>query len=322
VGCWPANTAAVPSAISRVSEDYNSLLPKEPEELRDFAVGRCPLGWLLCEKGVRQKTDGENGNVEAAMVLQQPAQCATPMHIRSRFLATQFRKNFDVHMLNRVWSAYDGPALTWGLGQTLAMIGGGAQAVEVTQFRRFNPKMWDEDLKYNPSWGVRAAHGRKMVGSASFLPPTVRISEADLDKVGRHEYQVGWLALQASDFNHQSCTRRKARFPCSGPRDADAHALYEAYFSRLTHDTSALQQYMYMCATDAPSFRRPASLAFNARLLQLQVYNGGSHYLDWSLLKATENLTPERFFADSKHAPVTRQLSRVARVVKDFELHD
>ena len=170
---------------------------------------------------------------------------ATPMHIRSRFLATQFRKNFDVHVLNKVWSAYDGPALTWGLGQTLAMIGGGAQAVEVTQFRRFNPKMWDEDLKYNPSWGVRAAHGRKMVGSASFLPPTVRISEANLDKVGRHEYQVGWLALQASDFNHQSCTRRKARFPCSGPRDADAHALYEAYFSRLTHDTSALQQYMH-----------------------------------------------------------------------------
>ena len=76
MGCWPANTAAVPSAISRVSEDYNSLLPKEPEELRDFAVGRCPLGWLLCEKGVRQKTDGENGNVEAAMVLQQPAQCS------------------------------------------------------------------------------------------------------------------------------------------------------------------------------------------------------------------------------------------------------
>ena len=30
---------------------------------------------------------------------------ATPMHIRSRFLATQFRQNFDVHVLNKVWSA-------------------------------------------------------------------------------------------------------------------------------------------------------------------------------------------------------------------------
>ena len=233
---------------------------------------------------------------------------ATPMHIRSRFLATQFRQNFDVHVLNKVWSAYDGPSLTWGLGQTLAMIGGGAQAAEVSQFRRFNTKMWDEDLKYNPSWGMPAAHGRKMVGSASFVPPTTK---ANLDKVGRHEYQVGWLALQASDFNHQSCTRRKARFPCSIPRDADAHALYQDYFSRLTHDTSALQQ--YMCARDAPSFRRPASLAFNARLLQLQVYNGGSHYLDWSLLKGAENLTPERFFADSNHAPVTRQMSTALR---------
>ena len=102
-------------------------------------------------------------------VLKDP--CGTQTAGRSAFLHYQF----DVQALGRLYGAlfrtYDG-TLHWGLGQTIAFVGGGARHGSTTKLsqRGGGGAAEDEPLMHNPAWDARLSGGaRKLAGSKSWV---------------------------------------------------------------------------------------------------------------------------------------------------------
>lgn len=165
-------------------------------------------------------------------VLHDPCQ-HVPLASRSAFLKTQLSApSAWSKEMAALRAAYDGK-LGWGIGQTVAVVGGALRRnASYTKYQPYLAPPIDEDRMWNPSWDNRVPpHGRsKLVGSVSFLPD-VSSFDAKAQRVlrtlsGHHEFQVAWLAAQASGFKHTHCRKELKKFACADSAiraSTDAH---------------------------------------------------------------------------------------------------
>ena len=200
--------------------------------------------------------------------------CGTLSSSRSSFLLDQFDRKAYADALQSLRLRFDG-TLTWGLGQTIAFVGGGVRRGRHTEWRRHGD---DEHLMHSPSWDAPLppwGRAKLLQTAASFLPPPNSSKERFVRRelAGQHDFQVAWLAAADSDYVHRPCAHFVAECAALGlPPEADAHEAIERSCRNLT------TQSRDRCCR--PNTRRPAALAFNAATLQLQAFGRRTHYLD------------------------------------------
>jgi hypothetical protein len=207
--------------------------------------------------------------------------CGAATSCRSVYMHSQF--NCDTgSMWSELFHQFDG-RLTWGAGQSLAILGGAAPSSvslpkRTKRISGFNGgEVAGELLAGNPEWSEPAGLERlpKARGGHSFLPPDVPVDAVRCQSCGRHEYHVAWLALMDSGFVHRSCkSPMRQRGLCTSSGDEDAHDELAAAFGHPVDGNETSSSLLATMCGAAPYLRRPAYLAFGASAQFIRIYAG------------------------------------------------